>query len=111
MQAILLKDTGELLGLCGLLKQNVNGRDYVEVGYHFLKKHWGKGYAPEAAKMFISYAFKNNISDEIISIINVNNTRSQRVAQKNGLSSIKQEIWNGEDVYIFAVQKKNWVSQ
>jgi ribosomal-protein-alanine N-acetyltransferase len=105
LQAILKKETGQLLGLCGLLKQNVNGREVIEVGYHFLKKHWGNGYAPEAAKIFIDYAFTKKITDQVVSIINVRNLKSQRVAEKNGLAPVSREMWNGEDVFIYSIQK------
>jgi RimJ/RimL family protein N-acetyltransferase len=108
-QVILLKETNEFLGICGLLLQDVEGKPEIEVGYHFLPKHWGNGNAPEAAKMFISYAFENNITDSIISVIDLENFKSQRVAEKNGLTIEKQiKYFDNEDVYIYRIKKENW---
>lgn len=106
LQAVLDKETKHLLGLCGLLQQEVDGKAEIEVGYHFLKKNWGKGYAPEAARLFIQFAFENKLTDSVISIIDVHNTNSQRVAEKNGLQIEKQSKWiDGEDVFIYRINK------
>ena len=85
LQAIILKDTGEFLGMCGLITQEVAGKTEIEIGYHFLHKHWGKGYATEAAQLFRDYGFEQNVADSIISIIHPLNTRSQEVAKRNGM--------------------------
>src|SRR5688572_2485850 len=61
LQALYDKETHEFIGMCGLINQEVDGREQLEVGYHVLSKYWGKGYAPEAARMFIDYVFNENI--------------------------------------------------
>jgi [ribosomal protein S5]-alanine N-acetyltransferase len=86
LQALIEKQTGNFIGVCGLLTQTVEGKAEIEVGYHLFKKYWGQGFAPEAAKMFINYAFENNIADSVISLIDIQNKNSQRVAEKNGLT-------------------------
>lgn len=105
LQALIDKKTEVFIGQCGLLKQSVDNQTEVEVGYHIFKKYWGQGYALEAAKLFIDYAFENEISDSVISIININNLRSQRVADKNGLIKEKQTTWSGLDVCIYRIRK------
>ncbi len=105
LQALIEKETGEFIGQCGLLEQNVDGEIKIEVGYHVFKKHWGKGFAPEAAKLFIDFAFNNNISDSIISIIDQKNIKSQKVADKNGLKVIKESIWFDSPVFIYEIKK------
>ncbi|MFN5416497.1 MAG: GNAT family N-acetyltransferase [Flavobacteriia bacterium] len=109
-KAILDKETNEFLGICGLLLQDVDGTFEIEVGYHFLPKYWGKGYAPEAAKLFINYAFENNITDSVISVIDLDNFKSQRVAEKNGLKIEKQiKYLDDEYVYIYRMKKEDWL--
>lgn len=105
MLALIDKQTGELVGQCGLLAQVVDDIPELEVGYHILPQYWGKGYAPEAAKFFINYAFENNLTDSIISVIDVGNVKSQRVAEKNGLFRDKQTVQLGDDVYIYRILK------
>jgi ribosomal-protein-alanine N-acetyltransferase len=108
LQAILNKNTGELIGQCGLMAQEVDGIAELEVGYHIFKKFWGQGYAPEVAKMFINYAFQRDLASSIISIIDIRNVKSQRVAEKNGLIRDKQTTWLGLDIYVYRLNKEDW---
>lgn len=101
VQKIILKSTKEWVGICGLLIQDVNGELKTEVGYQFFKQFWGNGYAPEAAKIFIDFAQAHQLSQDIISLIDVNNIKSQRVAEKNGLFRSERIIWTGLDIYVY----------
>jgi ribosomal-protein-alanine N-acetyltransferase len=107
-QALLHKTTGELIGISGLIKQDINGEIEMEVGYHVLRKHWGKGYAPEAARLFFDYGFKHLPNDSIVSLIDINNTKSQRVADKNGLQREKQIRWKDMDIFVYRMHKADW---
>lgn len=49
--AVVLKETGEMIGDCGLTMQNINGRISPEIGYHIAKSHQRQGYAKEAARL------------------------------------------------------------
>lgn len=111
LQALISKENGEFIGQCGLLLQEVEGVEEVEVGYHVFQKHWGKGLAPEAAKLFMSYAFKNNIADNLISLIDIRNIQSQKVAEKNGLTKETQVEWNGMDVFVYRITKDQFESK
>jgi RimJ/RimL family protein N-acetyltransferase len=102
LQALIDKSTNEFIGLCGLLAQEVDGVNEIEVGYHILKKYWKQGYAAEAAKLFIDYAFEHDLNSSVVSVIDVDNFKSRRVAEKNGLKIDKQTKWlDEEDVYIY----------
>ncbi len=105
LQALIDKKANEFIGQCGLIKQEVDGQIEIEVGYHIFKKFWGQGYAPEAAKLFIEYAFNNDLTDSVISIINIQNIKSQIVANKNGLKREKQTRWSDIDVFIYRINK------
>ncbi|WP_247237207.1 GNAT family N-acetyltransferase [Telluribacter sp. SYSU D00476] len=105
LQALVHKQTGELIGQCGLLLQEVDGQTELEVGYHILPRYWGQGYAPEAARLFIDYAFEQGLAPSIISIIDIRNIKSQRVAEKNGLIREKQTRWADRDVYVYRLMK------
>jgi ribosomal-protein-alanine N-acetyltransferase len=108
LQALIHKATGEFIGQCGLVAQKVEGVPEMEIGYHIFKRYWGQGYATEAARCFINYAFKNNLAPSVISIIDINNIKSQRVAEKNGLIRGKQSRWAHHDVYIYRIDKGEW---
>lgn len=83
---VILKDTDEVIGQCGITMQKVNENDVHEIGYLFQKKFWHKGYAIEAAKACKKYAFEKLKVDEIYSIIRDNNFSSQKVAERNGMT-------------------------
>ncbi len=104
LQALIRKDNNEFIGQCGLLTQPIEGKQELEVGYHVFKKYWGQGYAPEAAKAFFNYGFKHKQAPSIISIIDIRNLKSQRVAEKNGLTREKQIRWMDMDVFIYRMQ-------
>jgi [ribosomal protein S5]-alanine N-acetyltransferase len=91
--AVALKSLEDLIGDCGLVWQDLpHGRE-LEVGYHFHRDHWGHGYATEAAKACIDYAFSNAGVDRVISLIRPENVPSQRVAERNGLRIVRQVVW------------------
>mgnify|MGYP003254218861 FL=1 len=46
--AVVLEETGEVIGQCGLTMQDLNGEQVLEVGYLLAKDFWHKGYATEA---------------------------------------------------------------
>jgi ribosomal-protein-alanine N-acetyltransferase len=103
--AMLLKDTGELIGDCGCTVQEVEGRNEVEVGYHVRRDLWGKGYATEAARACMGYAFAKIGTERVISIIRPENVQSKRVAEKNGLTCEKIVFWHGYDHCIYVRSK------
>ncbi len=83
MNVLINKQSGEFIGQCGLLIQMVDGAEELEVAYSMMPQHRGKGYAPEAAKKCIDFAFANQLRNSIISIIHEDNIESQKVAMKN----------------------------
>ena len=105
MNALLLKETGDLVGICGLLVQEVDGIEELEIGYSVLPKFWLRGFALEAAQKCKDFAFTNDFSDSLISIIHVDNVPSQKVALKNGMRLEKTTIYKDNPVHIFRVHK------
>ena len=101
MCAIHLKQSDEFVGQCGLLTQEVDGIEEIEVGYHLFAEHRGNGYATEAAQHMKEYGFKKGIADSIISIIDENNFPSQAVAKRNGMKEDKRTVWKDMNVIIF----------
>jgi RimJ/RimL family protein N-acetyltransferase len=93
--------TGMALGQCGLLVQEVDGALELEVGYHFMPVHWGKGYATEAARACMDRAAQRRLSSSGISLIHPENARSRAVALRNGLTFERRSIWRGHDVEVY----------
>ena len=72
--AAIRKDSGELIGQCGLTRQYWLERQVIEVGYLFRRDHWHKGYATEAAKACKTYAFGQLEANRLCAIIRDTNT-------------------------------------
>ncbi|MEX0361154.1 MAG: GNAT family N-acetyltransferase [Allomuricauda sp.] len=105
MNALVLKSTGQLVGICGLLVQTVDGIEELEIGYSILPEFWLKGFAFEAAEKCKHYAFQNRLTDTLISIIHVDNVPSQKVALKNGMVLDKTTTYKDNPVHIFRVNQ------
>lgn len=110
--AVILKETGEMIGQCGLTMQDCDGTEVMEVGYLFQKKFWHQGYAAEAATACRDYAFETLGASEVYSIIRDNNLASQRVAGRNGMTPRGQFVkhYYGMDMphIIYSVKRREW---
>lgn len=86
--ALILKETGEFIGDCGITMQNIHGDGVMlpEIGFHVDKRFWRKGYASEAAKACLKYAFENAGFDEVFCYQNSSNLPSRKTAEKMGMS-------------------------
>ena len=83
--AVILKETYEMIGQCGLTMQPWKDTQVLEIGYLFERLHWHKGYATEAAKACKKYAVEVLEAKEVCSIIRDTNIASQNVALRNGM--------------------------
>lgn len=101
------KFTGEMIGQSGLLIQEKNGKEFLEVGYSILPKYWGMGYATEAAIKCKDYSFENNIEDELFSVIHIDNIASQKVALKNNMRLFWESITYKDILVNFYKVNKN----
>jgi len=108
LHAVELIETGELIGQAGLLYQWVDSIPKWEVGYHFFREHWGKGYATEAAQACRDYCFENEMAETLISLIHPDNLRSQAVAKRNGMTEWKRTTWRSMPVVVYRVRKGDW---
>jgi len=105
LNAIILKETGELIGQSGLLIQTVDGVERLEVGYSLSPKYIGKGYGTEAATKCKDYAFENDLASELISIIHIDNLASENVAKKNGMSLESIIDYEGIPAKVYSIFK------
>ncbi len=103
LMALIHKNSNELIGFCGLIKQVVDDKECIELGYRLAKKYWGQGLATEAAQAARDYAFKDLNIQQLISIIHPENIASKKVASKTGMRFIKKTIFQGIDVEIYGV--------
>jgi ribosomal-protein-alanine N-acetyltransferase len=84
------KATGHVVGDCGLLDKEVDGRPEVEVVYVFTPAVWGQGYATEMAAAIVAWARETRGLSRLISLIDPENAASERVAIKIGMHLEKE---------------------
>lgn len=90
--AVIDRHTADFVGWSGvkLFKDTVNGhKDFYEIGYRFIKAHWGKGYATESAKAILKHSFATLPTDEIFAMTDVDNQQSRKVLEKIGLKHVE----------------------
>jgi RimJ/RimL family protein N-acetyltransferase len=82
--ALIERETGRLVGRAGLLRPEA--WPGIEVGWLVGREHWGRGFAPEAGRASIEWGREELGLKHIISLIEDDNHRSARVAEKLGMS-------------------------
>lgn len=109
--AVTLKDSGEVIGDCGLTMQNINGIIKPEIGYHIRKDMQRKGYAKEAARKCRDWTFENTTFNVLYSYMKKENLPSQAVAAANGMRS-EGEFMDGENeiTAVYALTREEWLN-
>jgi RimJ/RimL family protein N-acetyltransferase len=79
--AVVLKETGELIGFCGFKKVH----DYTDFGWRYARRAWGNGYATEAAAAVLDYGLNTLKLGDIVAVSALENVGSVRVMEKIGL--------------------------
>jgi RimJ/RimL family protein N-acetyltransferase len=93
--AIIEKESSNFVGWGGfkLVTDLTNGhKDYYDLGYRFIKKSWGKGYATESSKAAVEYGFNSLKLPAIYAIADIDNLQSQKVLKKCGFT--EKEIFS-----------------
>ncbi len=103
---VILKDTGETLGWCGLKFHPE--KDEVDLGYRFKEKYWGGGYATEASIACLEYGFKELKLPYIAAIAKAENTASIHVMQKLGMHFWKHVMEHDGQCVAYRVDHSQW---
>jgi ribosomal-protein-alanine N-acetyltransferase len=91
--AVVEKSSGAFIGWSGLKlndeKEKLNGKiNFYDIGYRFIPRYWGKGYATESALAALKYGFETMNLEQIVGAAEVENIGSNKVLQKIGLKFI-----------------------
>lgn len=104
---VIEKATGPVIGHCGLLDKDVEGRTEIELNYILSPSGWGKGYATEIGQAIIDYAFDKLQLKRLIALIEPENQPSKRVALRLGMHLEGEIIRPGgalREVYVIEAQ-------
>lgn len=101
--------TGRFLGQAGLAKLEQSSD--VEVLYAFTRQAWGNGYAREAARAVLAYAFKTVGLSRVVAFVVPQNTASIRVLEAIGLTALGETTYNDFPVLGYAITAGAWAAQ
>jgi RimJ/RimL family protein N-acetyltransferase len=111
--AVVLKDSGQLIGNCGIRRQTA-GAPEADIGYEIAPDYWGHGYATEAARAIVQLGFATLQLKRIWAWCIADNVASARVLEKIGLKLesrrfeseyFKDRWW---DTLVYALEAQNW---
>ncbi len=103
LYAMALKSSHQLIGHAGLVNQEIDGENQLEIGYWLHPNYWGNGFAKEASILFKNYGLYELPSDKLISLINPDHPASIFVARKTGLSYEKTVKFNEKDTLVYSI--------
>ncbi|MGB3710955.1 MAG: GNAT family N-acetyltransferase [Erythrobacter sp.] len=114
------RDTGRLIGSCGLKRADAEGlasdlRGVLEIGWLLSEDAWGHGYATEAARAMLAHAFERLGTDLVIALTSRSNPQSWRIMEKLGMSYRPEYDFDDADfpprdnpTIVYAITKQEW---
>ncbi len=112
--AITLKDSGKLIGACGIRIQDQD-HDQAEIGYCYNKSFWANGYASEACKAVVDFGFRKLGLHRIIATCDKHNLASAGVLRRSGMRQeghfVQERKVRGEwrDTLQFAILRGEYI--
>ena len=120
---VLQRETGEKLGTAILLPLPIEEDDTdwsllqedrypnaeIEVGFILKRSAWGNGYATEACRSLIQFAFEETELDEIVAVTDPRNAASQKVLRKCGLRDEGLRRAYAEECPAFRISRQQWL--
>ncbi len=108
--AVCLKETGEIIGDCGLTLQLIDGRIKPEIGYHIRANKQRNGYAKEAAIAVRDWTFNNTPFQIIYSYMKYTNKPSVKTAISYGCKQVGEyKDDENEITKVFAISREQWL--
>ncbi|MBQ8150027.1 MAG: GNAT family N-acetyltransferase [Clostridia bacterium] len=107
--AVCLKETGEMIGDCGLTMQLINGQIKPEIGYHIRADQQRKGYAREAAAAVRDWAFAHTPFNVLYSYMKHTNLPSARTAMAYGCDFVEEFADDVNGITsVYAITREKW---
>ena len=107
--AVCLKETGEMIGDCGLTMQLIDGEIKPEIGYHIRADKQRNGYAKEAAIAVRDWTFNNTPFQIVYSYMKYTNEPSVKTAISYGCKQVDEyKDDENEITKVFAISRDQW---
>ena len=107
--AVCLKETGEMIGDCGITLQLIDGQIKPEIGYHIRANKQRNGYAKEAAIAVRDWTFNNTPFQIVYSYMKYTNEPSVKTAISYGCKQVDEyQDDENEITKVFAISRDQW---
>jgi RimJ/RimL family protein N-acetyltransferase len=99
--AVIDKESGNLIGMCGLLSREIEGNNEYEVAYSIKPNYWKRGFGTEMAQQMKRFGVENKLAPRFVSMIHPENVGSIKVARNNGMNLLFKSTYMEMDVLVF----------
>lgn len=103
--AVEVKGGEKFIGFCGL--KYIPADNEVDLGYRFMTKYWGKGFATEASRACLQYGFDTLNLSQITATVLPDNKGSINVLNKLGFAFVKEIMEEGQTIYVYSKKQYN----
>ena len=97
------KTSKKLIGRCGLENETIDGTNEIMLSYLLDSQHWGYGYALECCEAVLKYAKEQLELKRIVAVIDFDNMRSIKTAEKLGMKYEKDVVFNNRNRHLYSI--------
>ncbi|XGW00107.1 MAG: GNAT family N-acetyltransferase [Leptolyngbya sp. BL-A-14] len=101
--AVILKQTNQLLGYCGIAVDQIDGNEEKELGYRLNSRYWGQGLATEASSAAVKYGFEQFNLPYILGLVERANVASVRVLEKIGMQHQRTTVFHEIEMELYRI--------
>ncbi|NJN38117.1 MAG: GNAT family N-acetyltransferase [Acaryochloridaceae cyanobacterium CSU_3_4] len=101
--AVILKQSSQLIGYCGIAIEQVDSKSEKEIGYRLDPRFWGQGLATEAAIGATDYGFAQLKFPYLLGIVERANPTSVRVLEKLGMHFERMAVFHSVSMDVYRV--------
>jgi RimJ/RimL family protein N-acetyltransferase len=98
---VIEKKSGTLIGMCGLLSREIEGKNEYEVAYSIKPAYWRKGYGTEMARQMKKFGREHKLAPRFVSMIHPDNVGSIKVAENNGMTFLFRSTYQEMEVEVY----------
>ncbi|MBW4650039.1 MAG: GNAT family N-acetyltransferase [Kastovskya adunca ATA6-11-RM4] len=104
--AVVLKESKDLIGYCGIAVEIIDDQEEKELGYRLDEKYWGRGLATEAASAALEYGLNKLEIAYILGVVERENIASVKVLKKIGMKYEKKTVFQGVSMDVYRIEKE-----
>lgn len=105
LMAVVVRDTGELIGRCGFQIRIVDAQEELEISCFLRRDMWGRGFAQEIGRALVDHGFRVLGRSRLISMIDPANAASIRAVEKAGGVFWKETDYQDKRALVYARER------